>query len=68
MITSEYREASEEFRRQVGAQPLVGVLATAALACAEARAALMRAGIGDLAFDRQLLDMQRKLELESRHE
>lgn len=65
MIAAEYRQAAEDFRKLIGAQPLNGILATAALSIEEARAALMRAGNGDDTFHRQLLEMQRKLEHES---
>lgn len=65
MTSDEYRETCEEFRKLVGAGPLNATLRTAALACQEARAALMRAGTGDEVLDRDLLNIQRKLEQEA---
>ncbi len=64
----EYRQAAEEFRAKIGAKPLEGILAAAGCACAEARAALMRAGVPDVEMDRLLLKTQRKLESEARRE
>ncbi len=66
MTPPEYRQAAEDFRIIIGAEPLNGVLRTAALACEEARAALMRAGTGDDDLHRQLIAMQRKLEHEAK--
>lgn len=67
-IGDEYRAAAEKFRRKIGAGPLEGTLAAAGEACAEARAALMRAGISNKEMDRQLLATQRKLQSEARRE
>lgn len=65
MTSDEYRAAAEEFRKQVGAQPLYGILRTTALACQEARAALMRQGNPDQELDRDLQKVIRKLEHEA---
>jgi len=65
VTADEYRETCDEFRRLVGDGSLNTVLRTAALACQEARAALMRAGKGDPALDRLLHDVQHRLEQEA---
>lgn len=66
--SEEYRQAAEDFRKLIGARPLEGVLVAAGCACAEARAALMRAGVADKEMDSLLQKAQRKLEQEARRE
>lgn len=61
----EYRKAVEDFTMLIKMQPLHGLLKTAALACAEARSALIRSGTCSQSMDRDLLSMQQRLELES---